>query len=210
VPDCRGRTSIGTGQGTGLTNRNLGDIVSNEETHALTVAEEAVHTHSVTQGTHTHTDSGHAHYCGGVDHLHSDDHYHTWPLQGSHTHGISDGGHNHNYTAYPQGQVQGAAGAGAWTTGGGAAATTAAANQANAGLSIAAANTPAGNTNYKSQSGFSNSTGAADRSLAFNSNNASAVLSTDSAGAIACANAGSGAAHNNMQPSLAFNRIIKT
>jgi len=45
VPDTRGRTAIGTGQGTGLTNRNRGDSVGTE-THQLSVNEMPSHTHT--------------------------------------------------------------------------------------------------------------------------------------------------------------------
>lgn len=44
LPDLRGRAPIGAGQGTGLTNRAVGQTVGSE-THQLTVAELAVHDH---------------------------------------------------------------------------------------------------------------------------------------------------------------------
>jgi len=44
LPDPRGRTGVGAGQGTGLTNRTIGDI-GGTETHVLTVAQLASHTH---------------------------------------------------------------------------------------------------------------------------------------------------------------------
>jgi microcystin-dependent protein len=46
VPDLRGRSPLGTGQGPGLSNRALGDM-GGEENHALTTAENAPHTHTV-------------------------------------------------------------------------------------------------------------------------------------------------------------------
>ncbi|MBN1661183.1 MAG: tail fiber protein [Anaerolineae bacterium] len=45
VPDLRGRTVIGTGQGSGLTNRPLGEG-GGEERHTLTIAEMPSHSHS--------------------------------------------------------------------------------------------------------------------------------------------------------------------
>jgi microcystin-dependent protein len=51
VPDLRGRAIIGAGTGAGLTTRVLGQSLG-EETHVLTTAELAAH---------THTDTGHAH-----------------------------------------------------------------------------------------------------------------------------------------------------
>lgn len=44
LPDLRGRAPIGQGQGSGLSNRTLGEKVG-EESHALTPAEVGVHTH---------------------------------------------------------------------------------------------------------------------------------------------------------------------
>lgn len=46
LPDLRGRTPIGVGQGTGLTNRNLAQQLGTE-THQLTVNEMPSHTHTV-------------------------------------------------------------------------------------------------------------------------------------------------------------------
>jgi microcystin-dependent protein len=58
VPDCRSRVSIGSGQGTGLTNRALASL-GGEETHPLTIAELASHTH--VQNAHTHVQDAHDH-----------------------------------------------------------------------------------------------------------------------------------------------------
>jgi microcystin-dependent protein len=54
VPDMRGRASIGTGTGAGLTTRALGDS-GGEETHVLTIPEMPAHTHALNPIT---TDSG--------------------------------------------------------------------------------------------------------------------------------------------------------
>jgi len=51
VPDFRGRIPVGTGTGTGLTTRTLGDNFG-EETHTLITSETPVHNHA---------DSGHTH-----------------------------------------------------------------------------------------------------------------------------------------------------
>lgn len=60
VPDTRGRTLIGDGTGSGLTARTLGTQNIGEETHALTIAELAAHTHTIdlynTPGTGTHAE----------------------------------------------------------------------------------------------------------------------------------------------------------
>lgn len=51
IPDLQGRVSVGTGTGSGLSARALGDSFG-EETHTLTTAESA---------SHSHTDTGHIH-----------------------------------------------------------------------------------------------------------------------------------------------------
>jgi len=54
LPDLRGRTVIGAGQGTGLTTRTIAQKLG-EETHTLTEAELAPHTHTITDPGHSHT-----------------------------------------------------------------------------------------------------------------------------------------------------------
>jgi microcystin-dependent protein len=53
LPDSRGRVLGTLGQGSGLTNRLLGNSVG-EETHTLTVGEMPSHNHGVTDPGHTH------------------------------------------------------------------------------------------------------------------------------------------------------------
>lgn len=52
LPDLRGRTTIGVGQGSGLSNRTIGQSLG-EENHLLTEAEMPSHTHI--QNAHSHT-----------------------------------------------------------------------------------------------------------------------------------------------------------
>lgn len=54
VPDLRGRTVIGTGQGPALTNRQLGEKPG-EESHLLSASEMPAHDHSFNEVSHQHT-----------------------------------------------------------------------------------------------------------------------------------------------------------
>jgi microcystin-dependent protein len=60
VPDLRGRTTIGSGTGTGLSARTLGQQTIGEENHVLITAELAAHNHTIniTDPTHHHGFSG--------------------------------------------------------------------------------------------------------------------------------------------------------
>jgi microcystin-dependent protein len=191
VPNLKQRVAVG--QDTSTTWAATLGQSGGEVNHTLLVAEMAAHTHSVsaTQGTHTHADSGHVHYCPGVDHLHS--------VTGvDHTHGIPAGQFNHAHNIAISGQAIAAPGAsGAFWSGG--------------NTVTAAATLPAGGTGASDRS-LATSTAGSDRSLAFNSNVAYAALSTVSAGAITVSQAsiGSNTPHNCLQPYLVVNYIIKT
>lgn len=181
VPDLRSRVTVGAGDNPapGLSNRILA-ATGGEEVHSLITAELASHTHGLsththTLGNHTHAGVNHFHTMGnhthlgvdhlhsmqghthaGINHLHNMDHYHNWGVQGSHTHG--DQGHAHNFTA-----VLGGAG-GSYQGGNPFSPSTA--TTATGYANLAAANTPAGNTVYASQtSGSWVNTGGADRDL---------------------------------------------
>lgn len=65
LPDLRGRAPIGTGQGSGLTNRVLADQVG-AETHVLTMNEMPSHSHTIPQITPSGSSSyGFAYYGNG-------------------------------------------------------------------------------------------------------------------------------------------------
>jgi len=72
VPDFRGRASIGSGQGSGLTLRVIG-AKGGEEVHVLTVSEIPSHTHGINESPHSHfvNDPGHAHSISDPGHQHS-------------------------------------------------------------------------------------------------------------------------------------------
>jgi microcystin-dependent protein len=98
LPDCRGRTRIGAGQGPGLTNRLLGTI-GGEESHIPGVAEMPAHTHGINEAAHTHTitDPGHDHTLSQTPHAHGvNDLGHVHGVSDpSHAHGVADPGHTH-------------------------------------------------------------------------------------------------------------------
>ena len=62
LPDLRSRSIVGSGQGTGLSNRILGQSLG-EETHLLTTSEMPAHAHSITDPGHNHVS---APYTGAV------------------------------------------------------------------------------------------------------------------------------------------------
>ena len=87
LPDLRGRSPLGFGQGSGLTNRNLNDKVG-AETHTLTTSEMPSHNHtasSAAAGSHTHSVSSGA----AGSHSHSG----TTSWNNGHTHAPSNGGY---------------------------------------------------------------------------------------------------------------------
>lgn len=53
LPDLRGRVPVGSGTGTGLTARSLGQTMG-EETHTLTVTELPSHNHTINDSGHVH------------------------------------------------------------------------------------------------------------------------------------------------------------
>lgn len=108
LPDLRGKVLVGMdNMGTGaVTNRLVGVPMSagtpdklaargGESVHQLTLAESALHNHSISA-----SQAVHSHYCPGVDHLHLISAFTSGG--GAHTHtGYSDvqGDHAHSYTA---------------------------------------------------------------------------------------------------------------
>lgn len=63
LPDLRGRSPLGAGQGTGLTNRTRGQTLG-EEAHSLTVAELAQHNHTALGSSTARGISGSSTSCG--------------------------------------------------------------------------------------------------------------------------------------------------
>ncbi len=84
VPDLRGKSILGSGTGTGLTARAVGDT-GGEETHLLTTTELPSQTHNVTESAHAHslTDPGHYHSVQGHDNDGSGTHRYAGALSSS-------------------------------------------------------------------------------------------------------------------------------
>lgn len=185
VPDARGRTILGAGQGAGLTNRPLG-TPGGSETVVLATAHLPAHLHAVSlaAANHNHTFSGtvanHVHQVYGS----------TAAASLSHTHG--------------------AAALGAFVNADGSLMASNVWNNPQAGHTLGV---------YANSVARTGTTAAADpqhgHSMNFNSQGAAPAYSgTTSAVAPAVtgntANTGSGTAHDNMQPFLAANVLIKT
>jgi len=199
LPDLRSRMVIGAGQGASLTNRALA-ATGGEETHALTVAELASHTHTctATETAHTHTMGNHTHGLGG--HVHNMDHYHYCPGV-NHLHGL--GGHVHS------GYYVNIFGGNTW--GGGSGISYGGANANTGGPSTASDacdRSIAFNSYYASQtnSAWVNTGGPSGGSDGPSTNTTDATTATISA---TNANTGSGTAHNTMPPFLVLTYCIR-
>ena len=205
VPDLRSRTVVGAGQGTGLSNRVLGGTTG-EETHTLSIAELASHTHTIADHSHTIPGAGnHTHSCTEPDHYHLLA-AHTHNMDHFHNIGAGQFSHAHNFTA-----VLGAAG-GSYQGGNPFSPSTA---------TTAAATLPAGNTVYASQTNGAwvntggpspNNTNWLSQTMAlptFNTAASGNITPGTANTSLAPASTGSGTPHNVMQPSLFLNYVIK-
>ena len=90
LPDVRGRVPGAIGQGSGLSNRALGNKAG-AEAHKLTATQIPAHGHDVTDTGHTHsvTDTGHVHSVTDTGHIHG-------VTDTGHVHSVTDPGHKHS------------------------------------------------------------------------------------------------------------------
>jgi microcystin-dependent protein len=200
VPDFRGRTSIGAGQGAGLTNRVVG-APGGEELHALSIAELAAHNHTASQADHYHT------IPGGGNHNHTAsqaDHQHAIPASGNHTH--NDAGHTHP-AGYSPIATTAAAGSAVFAANGVTALTT---GTGYASLSYSGNIGPTV-TYWASQTanGSSGIPAVTVNNCGNITPNTAWVSQTMAIPAVTVNNAGSGTAHNNMMPFAVATKIIK-
>ena len=196
LPNFQGRVALGVGQSSaaGATAHALASV-GGEETHALVVAELALHTHaltiSATEATHVHTVPVHGHGWNDANHKH---------ISPSHGHVLnwSDPGHSHTITGSAQGFSGGSFNS--WDRVSGTHYTDS--STTNISASVAASGdfwTNGNMTNW-------GAVGSVANAAAFNTTaNAGTITASGTA-----ANTGSGTAHNTLPPYLTVQYIIKT
>jgi microcystin-dependent protein len=192
VPDARGRTLVGAGLGTytGATSRALGSN-GGEESHTLLLAESPPTVHTVPAHGHGWNDNNHQHI--------SPSHGHSWN-DNNHSNLVPNHAHNIPQAIRWSGLASLAAGAWQYLF------------TLNYGSNVYCTGT---NTDGQCwATGLNVVCGSVANSGDFwvngNTTNWGVVGSVANAGAIATDSQGGGATHNNMQPFLAVNKIIKT
>jgi len=182
TPNLLGRMILGSGQGSGLSLRNLGDT-GGEENHILTLAESASHTHSISinDPKHLHTLPAHGHTFSDPGHNHGDP---------GHNHGLNDPQHSHTIS---------------WTTNCTATSNLGRVQSGAAGAGGLIQNSGTGCYNSASGTGIQAAgTGCTVANAAAINVNSVATGITASATSV-----GSGAGHNNMSPFLVLTYCIK-
>lgn len=217
LPDGRSRVLAGrdagnaTGRLTGNTAQgvsasSLGNV-GGEQSHVSTSAEMPSHTHGVSDPTHTHgvNDPTHSHGISDPTHTHGvNDPSHAHSVADpSHTHGVGDSGHAHS--TYADGTSRSVGNAGGPITGIGNYNPGASVGVSGSGISIAYAGTGLGI--YANYTGIYLSYGGTNISIygAY-----TGIGLTYSGTGISIASNGGNAGHNNTQPTLIVNHIIKT
>lgn len=179
MPDTRKRVSVGY-DATDAAFDTIGET-GGAATHVLTVAEMPVHTHA--QDSHNHTQTSHNHT--------QDAHGHT---TASHTHG--NDAHTHYQDAHSHGISQTY---GAYGSSGGTRNTVTSGGDSGFGVSSAQPNISASGISIHA-AGVTVNNGTATNQATTAVNQATTAVNQ---------NAGSGNAHNNMQPYIVFLQIVK-
>jgi microcystin-dependent protein len=207
VPDLRGRTPIGAGTGAGLTARTLG-ATTGVESVTLTAAQSGLpaHTHTnsasttTTGGSHGHTATGSTSITGGS---HAHGHDISASGGGSHTHdvnGSTTAGNDHDH-ANGAGRTETAAeGIGESNASIGLATLSGAANTTGSAHS----HTMSGGVSTSDSHSHGASTSVTVADSTSHSHTAATTVTIDNNAAT-----GASASHENMQPSLVLNYIIK-
>ena len=192
LPDLQNRVSVGKrGDNTGT----FGSLNAKggSETHSLTTAEMPSHTH--VQDSHNHTQNAHNHT--------QDWHTHA---QDAHAHSVWDPGHNHSQNAHGHNFSFGGTQYDGWqySTAFGGSISFAAGNAAGGTKTYIAGNTATNNANTTGI-GIYNTTATNQWTQATNQ----ASTATNNATTATNQNTGGGGAHNNLQPYIVLNYIIK-
>lgn len=210
LPDYCGRSPIGSGSGAGLTTR-VKATKFGAETHLLTGAESGTSAHTHLQNQHNHFQAGHTHVQAAHTHT-QDAHTHTQDahthIQNQHSHGVTDPGHIHLQTIVATNGGASAVTRSDYTT------DTATANilpqtgvnTASSVTSITVNNATAVN---QSTTATNQSTTATNQTTIATNNTTFATNVANTAVNQATTPTDAVSAHNNMQPSLVINFIIK-
>lgn len=227
LPNLKGRVPVG--RDSADTSFDVLGETGGAKTHTLTVTEMPSHTH--VQDSHNHTQAAHSHTLTDPGHNHTQNaHTHT---QTGHSHTLTDPGHNHTQNSHNHTQN---AHSHATTTDTSAKAvstvtTAATAGYANSGSgyirnallsdnvtgSTTAVNNATTATNNASTTGATvdSATAVNQNTTATNNSNTTGITlasatATNNATTATNQNTGGGGAHNNLQPYLVLNYIIKT
>jgi len=210
VPDLRGRVIAGqddmggtsANRLTGVTGSVNGDTLGGTggaETHTLSTAEMPAHTH--TQDAHTHTQNSHNHTQDAHNHT-QDAHTHTQNshnhTQDAHNHTITDPGHTHGL---PEGQTDG--------DGTLVDKSNAADNNPAVVTDSAVTGVTVDNATAINQAATATNQNATATNQAATATNQAATATNQNATATN-QNTGGGGAHNNVQPTIILNYLIKT
>lgn len=206
VPDLRGRSPLGAGQGAGLTNRTIGQS-GGLESVTLNTTQIPSHSHGIIDSGHSHSlnDPRHSHTINDPGHNHSF-------YDPGHNHGVNDPSHNHQIYANTTDGEDGAR----HRTDGFSKLTNVAItgedvggkgyinNNANGVILIANSYT---NISIRNQ-GTGITLGGSTTGASLNSASTGITLNNSSTG-ITLTSQGGGGSHENMSPYLAVNYIIK-
>ncbi|MGV0103960.1 Phage tail collar domain-containing protein [Nostoc sp. DSM 114160] len=188
VPDSRGRVAIGAGSGAGLTNRTLGQIGGLEGV-TLNLAQTPSHIHGI-------NDSGHSHSVNEAAHSHG-------LSDPGHVHGVADPGHFHaTYANTTDGNSDQRDQTDGFLS---------KANVAITGEDVGGKGYITTNLNgvqLVSTSGSNIGIYASGTGIGINGNKTNVSLNAATSGITISAQGGNGS-HENMQPWLAKNKIIK-
>lgn len=224
LPDLRGRTVVGAGTGSGLTARTLGQTLGLESV-SLTEAQLAIHDHAVqdtghghtllnTAHTHGLTDPGHSHGLTDPGHSHGvTDPGHSHGLtDGGHSHGVTDAGHQHAGSGAAN-FVMDAAGTEYVNTAGDKGVTAANTASATTGVTVDSATTGATVNSGTTGATVNSATTSATVDSGVTSATVDSAELLGNVGAnqtgVTIADAGSGSAHENMQPGAVLRALIR-